>query len=469
MDRFVERFLWIANKAFGNAADSAPTGRLGDMRFVDQTHQAEFISACHRGYERAQDELVKSLVDIDADAGLDDLKKLYRKLLLRKIADFIAMTMINHQHHVMRRFSIHQHVPSLDMNIVKTASWHAKKFNSESRKTFALLADLTTFIHVADILRVDFRKSSRKFELIELKSGHVNKTLLPELDKYSPEPNSIRAIESDPTIARSHLAQAKRMLRQRIRIAQIDEILRTDEGIDPGLNINIRLSKKEHLSEPYLPFLNELSQIAINEKAAGGTVDSCLHIGIGFAPDQKSAFGHALHALAQAKFQHYIENGRELQTIMDEFSTLAPSTKSFKPINLLRTNLISVPCPPDLIFGFKYEYLPFLISEELCILADLDIIGFADLARHSGLDIRLSTRKETEKVRQELGSHNVPAWDNRAIEVGSGENAFTLLSGMIARILTYTQSPSQIVRLMLETSRELQGEKPGEINKGSGD
>ena len=47
--------------------------------------------------------------------------------------------------------------PHIDSLIILEAKKAVDRLNNESRLTFALLADLSTFIHVADVLRIDFR------------------------------------------------------------------------------------------------------------------------------------------------------------------------------------------------------------------------------------------------------------------------------------------------------------------------
>src|SRR5260370_23909002 len=103
--------------------------------------------------------------------------------------------MLQYQTHIMRRFCIHPRAPGIDLKTVKAALQEANRLNAESRQTFALLADLTTFIHVADILRLDGRDTG-KLSLIELKSGKVNEVLLSALDSYRPEPDAVKRIAS---------------------------------------------------------------------------------------------------------------------------------------------------------------------------------------------------------------------------------------------------------------------------------
>ena len=146
--------------------------------FVDERHQADFLKACHRGYEKAQRTVVESISSLRSDSTIEDAEREFRELALRRIIDGIAVLLLQNKAHLIRRFVLHDDPPNVEVRTIHEALREADRLDSESRLTFALIADLTTFIHVCDILRIDFR--NRRLSLIELKSGRVNDMLLSE-------------------------------------------------------------------------------------------------------------------------------------------------------------------------------------------------------------------------------------------------------------------------------------------------
>ena len=183
MDEFIKTYDRLLRTAFQSAEQHIlPLQNSREPFFHDLPHKRRFIAACHRGYEKAQNQIVQLLRDIGDDPRLSVHEKLYRELVLRKIVDGIALLILHGKHHVMRRLSTQYKAPRLSQQVIVPTLEEANRLNGESRQTFALLADLTTFIHVADILRVDFRSHPASYSLIELKSGRVNEMLLEKLE-----------------------------------------------------------------------------------------------------------------------------------------------------------------------------------------------------------------------------------------------------------------------------------------------
>lgn len=263
----------------------------GGGPFVDAKHRRQFMAACHRAFEKAQDQIVSLLVELKE---LDDQERERSELVIRKIADGIGVMMLQHQTHIMRRFCIHLRAPRLEIQTVKAALKEANRLNSESRQTFALVADLTTFIHVADLLRVDFRDTP-KVELIELKSGKVNDVLMSALDNYAPDPEAVKHIATDAAIHADHKKQAVRMMNQRIRVHRAEQFFRKDEGIDPGLGVPIQLSGPMIVVRTFDAMIEQLCDQAGKSGFAAGSVDSCLHVGAGRGSSREEASQAGLH------------------------------------------------------------------------------------------------------------------------------------------------------------------------------
>jgi hypothetical protein len=233
MHDFLESLNTIMGATMEYGVRNVPIVPKGnESPFRDNRHQSNFMKACHRGYEKAQSTIFDFLQLLHADTRLPDAEKTYRELIYRRVIDAIAFCMLRTESHVVRRLSLHDRPPNLDFSTLISAKKAANSMNAESRLTFALLADLSTFIHVCDILRIDLRGKSPGVSLIELKSGHVNTFLLSHLESYEPKPESVERLRQDNKIDKRYLPQAERILRQKVRLTQINELLRYDKGID---------------------------------------------------------------------------------------------------------------------------------------------------------------------------------------------------------------------------------------------
>jgi hypothetical protein len=188
--KFTNRIQSIIDMALNGGVRSVPLRNPSQFKtpFTDESHRRRFFAACHRAFEKAQNQMILLLEELRDESDEDEKARI--ELIIRKIADAIAVQMVQTQTHVMRRFCIHNTAPDIDFETLKKAQAEANRLNAESRQTFALLADLTTFIHIADILHVDVR-GTPKLSLIELKSGKVNDVLLSALESYVPDPTAL--------------------------------------------------------------------------------------------------------------------------------------------------------------------------------------------------------------------------------------------------------------------------------------
>jgi hypothetical protein len=216
------------------------------------------------------------------------------------VADGIAMTLLSDKAYMARRLALFDRPPPINLETLRKALPEARRLNEESRAAFALLTDLTTFIHVADIVRIDFRPFATRISFVELKSGRVNEMLLEELDRFEPTPEHIAAIDKDVRIDARHKAQAKRMLRQQMRVAQVRKVMDTDTGIDIKLHRPIQLTEKAVLTDYYDGFLSAVISEAEKSGIGAGTVSGTIHLGAGRADSPEEADLRAKFAVSQA-------------------------------------------------------------------------------------------------------------------------------------------------------------------------
>jgi hypothetical protein len=445
MDRqqFFQEFERVHRMALQSGAESVPLrGKTPETAFLNRSHQKRFIQACHRGYEKAQTRTVQLVGEITELTTLSNDEKDHWQLLLRKIIDGIAITLFRGKSHVIRRLIFHPRPPKLSPEVIRDALSSATALNAESRLTFALLADLTTFIHVCDIVRIDFRRDERRVSMIELKSGKVNEMLMTELEKYTPTEDSIERIAANPLITeRGYKSQAERMLRQKLRLRQIHEVITTDAGTDIQTKHPIRLSRDEVQDSPYDQLMNDLLERARQGGAAAGVVNYCIHIGVGFSENPEVASRQALNALRFGIRECLSKPPDGFADVFEETKRLVPGRELFKTSELLSSNLAAMNSRPFTIWGISRENLMSFVRGEFVIVSAFDVTSFIWLARRCGLPMRLSTRKQAAKEAQDLGHANIPTWGNRALLSERGEMKLFIGSGLISRFINDLSSP----------------------------
>jgi hypothetical protein len=408
--------------------------------FVDDKHQSEFLKACHQGYEKAQRRIVEMVSDLRCDTTLAGDEKEFRELTLRKIMDGIAVVLLQTKSHLIRRFILHDEPPTTQLDIIKEALSEATLLNSESRLTFALIADLTTFIHVCDILRMDFR--DRRLSLIELKTGRVNQILLSELERYKADKASLGVIDSDERIDPKHRKQAKRILRQRIRVSQVEHMFSHDEGVDIALEKPLRLSRDEIETTHYDELLDRLCTNARQNGVAAGISSQCIHIGVGYAEDAETALRKADVALHYGTSEARKQSPAGLKDVENGLSGRVPKQELFKATNLFANNLVAMSSRPFTLWHIQRDHLNELLAGRMVVLAAFDLAGFIWLARRIGLTVELSSQRDATQEAQELGSRNVPTWGGRALQTVFGQDRkVTLLSGMFSRFINDLTNP----------------------------
>jgi len=293
-----EKLLTIARES---GIRAVPVETDGDTpAFRDQDHVYRFLAACHGGYREAQRRVVVMLTELADDASLSLAERADRTMLLRRALDGIAWLILRTQGHVVRRLADHDEPPPVQISTIAAALAEAERLNDENEVAFALLADLTTFIHVADILRADFRRTPAHVSFIELKSGRVNDMLMDALAHYGPTPAAIAQLERDPNIDAAHLSQAKRMMRQKIRLAQVGEVLKTDDGIDLRHDMPIRLPAPIIEVSYYDDLIQQLCDNAAVDDVASGVAGFCIHLSVAASDTPEASRQAAFDQLKRA-------------------------------------------------------------------------------------------------------------------------------------------------------------------------
>ena len=443
MAEFFNQFESLLKTAFTGGIDAQTLSfRRLQQKNLSRKEVKRFYAGCHRGYDKAQNKIVEMLAGLESDTSLAEEEKLYRESLLRKIMDGIAATCLGDRIHLMRRLVIHTDAPHINLKVVRETLLAANKLNEESRMTFAVVADLTSFIHIADILRIDFRDGPPKISFTELKTGKVNKILLDKLEEYEPKPEDLARLRRDETIDPRHVKQVERMLRQQIRLAQVDQIMRTDVGADLQLNKKVLWSREETKLPSYAEFLDRMCSAAVGKGVAAGTLAHCLHFGVGYAEGEADSKRNARRGVNCAIHYSRASQPDGMAKIIEETAEFVPSNQMFTFTDNYRSNLAATAVRPFVHWELKKEHIHALARRKLVILMAFDLGGFIWLCRHViGMDTEFGTRREAAELAAEFGANTMVTWGGRALSVRTRNGSSTLFGGILSRFANDLSNP----------------------------
>jgi hypothetical protein len=443
---YLTEFKAVLSAATQWGMKSVPFSRKrADSPFENEKHRRKFMSACHRGYEKAQNRIIKVISAIKDDTKLTKAEKTYWELCFRRIVDAMAYTMIRTETHVARRLVLHFYPPAVDLDVILATKKHADELNAQSRLTFALLADLSTFIHVCDIFRVDLRPGARNLSFIEIKSGRINEILIDQLASYEPKEESLNLLETDASIDERHKAQAKRILKQRIRIEQVMEVLEKDSGIDIATKEPIKLDGPTLETHDYDLLLDDLCNSAQERGVSSATVQHCIHIGVGHSDKTDQAIEMAKSAALFAAHETLKKGSDKLHDIRSNLSGIIEEKDFLKGWDPFRWNLSAMSGNPFPLWSIDRKHISALVEGKLRIFSILDLPGFVYLAEELGLSMKLSSKKEAGKHIHKLGRRSFPTWGNRVLIAETPKTKITIGGGMIHRFIVDLKTPAQFI------------------------
>lgn len=443
MADFYNQFDRVLRAGFHYGIQAVPLRSDPQRPFADVAHFKKFTAACHRGFEKAQHTVLELLKANAADSSLSPYERRRRELLLRKVIDGIIFTMLRQQTYVTRRISLHDDPPNLDFRVIDKAKAVVDRLNSEDRLTFAALADLSTFVHICDVVRINRRDGGYGLSFIELKEGRVNEIVSKHLEKYAATPEALDQIKVDQEIAPEHRKQAQRMQKQRIRFSQTAKVLRDDEGTDIKSNLPIRMNHQLINEVHYYKQFDEAGIAALRSGTSSITVNYCLHIGMATGAEIKDrirlARRAAVHGLSQTAAKAEDGLKRHYQQIQDMG---IEGEEAFKLTNLIHSHLMCVPASPLFTWGVSKEVIDAIVRDKLSIYCVLDLPAMMFAIENAGLIPELSTRAEAEKY-SSYGLGPPPRFGGRALKIKHpelpGEEIF--LGGAFSRFINNLHCP----------------------------
>lgn len=403
----------------------------------DQAARSRFIRGCHRGYDKAQQRIGSEVIALqhqieNAEAEAKELRqrkdpggKLVRnrivvlrnrQLALRRIVDSLLHVITHPDTWILRRLIVEDRVYGIDSNVVKRALSIAEERNRDSRLRFSLVSDLSTIVHIGDLVERSFVPGDRKWKIIELKEGRMNEVLsgiLDEAKRNDPE------IESHvmATLGKVAAKQVSRIQRQTHRMREVRRIMTTDSGSDPRTNVPIMMTPDPIVTEDYKDAIGRVVDTARARGFGGASLPGGVHL-VGLRRDHtvgdyvgalNHTFFHMRYASRPCRLTDGIAEAQQELREMKDGSVF---------VDLVAHSMYSQWGTPVYLW-LDHKETPDLVMGDIRVFAQFDALAFFALAAEEGIKLSWVTGKLAERLKKEKMSHRIPgspnAWGINAI------------------------------------------------------
>jgi hypothetical protein len=271
----------------------------------------------------------------------------------------------------------------------------ATELNKESKRELNIVTDLTNLVQLGDIIRIRWDEDGLYLRVQEIKTGKVNNRIedliLTRNGTLSLADLNQLEIEFGPSAKK----QATRMLKQRERFKQIDEItqpyvLPESHRGDKVLQALAEAGRPPGMAT-YLSLLPDLVAEARKNGISIFGVDDCLFL-VGVSEKGMKMLGD----LKQLPHWVYHLKHPDLECKKEEIESLK---KEYPLINLAGHNMNHVMSRSPLIWYPKDLVLD-VVMERILIYAQFDLDVFFQMAADVNIQLSLITGKEAEEGRR---------------------------------------------------------------------
>ncbi len=406
----------------------------------------------------------RAINDADAFSSLtSELATIERQIMLfRRLIDCILAHFLVGQTWILRRLMLFPDIRDIDPKVLRHTVDEATRRNKENRMVFYLVTDLLTAVHIGDLLKVDRSDLAKPmepggWEVIELKEGMVNDNLLQVL-------GSIKAGQSEQggklpvvtSLGPKAEKQFERMVRQRNRQVQTEELIKNDQGVDPITGFNVILQETGGDIADYFEVLRKISERIDKEDHTAVLLDKCLYM-VGLTRQQYEihGFGNVLHKIWHMKHRDsgcaFTSEELNIDAEIDAFSSL-PGV-----VDLVDVNLRSGWSHPIFAWAMPDEMICKLAFQEQRIFMWLDYEALFERAKKEyGLSVdwippdMKGVKGKTREFLEKSSAIIPGSPSSRGVNVtrDNEDKQSILASGFFNRIYVEHMTPSYLLSLM---------------------
>jgi hypothetical protein len=424
--------------------------RYGIDRFKpdpnDPLEMIRFRQLVHEGWKLAQNRVLRLV-----RATVDETQELARKVknsnrrgdrqsarslgkvhvhlnsrldMVSHACDAILWNIFANQHHLVRRFSTGAVVKNLDADNLFRTMVTVDDINTDPNK-FALACDLTTCMHVADVVIIDQSSQENPITIAELKSGKANSTCLDILQEATQTGCARNLAFNLAQLSASELQQFERFARQAERSASVQQVINTGEGVDLATGNPIAIPDETFVIESYDDeVVRMFTEVQGGASHSLGQADGCLHLALYSDLRLMPAFEQWMQG-------ENVEGPR--WDYRQVFSASSPR--------------------PTLSLGLPFELVKQLYTGRLRLLACLDMSAWFESAKSRlGCDIEFETAAASRRLKNQRG---IQFFRDRAIRlVLNDDYKFYLGGGAFSKIAFDFYAPVDSLRPFLSAHRK---------------
>jgi hypothetical protein len=254
--------------------------------------QKKFLTASHEGMNAAQKKIIGF---IQSDEPLTDS----HQVLFTGIADAMAWQLIGQQLCHARRFYKGHPPVNLKESNFESVVHCAEEMARQEPGSISIISDLTSFVQVGDLLRMD---ASGRTIVAEVKEGKKNHEILEFMNFFIETPCSHALNHFAQQHGESGVKQLGRMFRQADRMNHVTEVMRKGNSIDPDTKQVIHIPEKPVFIRNWDEELNEILEDCDAKGWGWKIVDDCLFIGA-YSKDTHNGNGHLLFNMLFDEFE----------------------------------------------------------------------------------------------------------------------------------------------------------------------
>lgn len=441
--------------------------KLDDIQ-ENRTAYRLFIRGCHYGYDLAQRRVADEVIAMERQAreAEENLKALrqarnpeykaaigyirvlrQRQLVLRRLIDSVLFAMLVPDEWVLRHFRLDDQIRSIDPDVLRSTVHLATERNRDERLRFSIVSDLTTAVHIGDLVEIDRSSlTSRSWRVIELKTGKVNEVLSSLIQRKKGNVSDEDKASLRDSLGPKAVKQLNRMLVQQNRQKDFETLVQTDQGISPRFGLHIQVAPGVLELDDYSAALNSACNSARKTGLGCARVSGCVYL-LALSSDQLAKGGlgavqHAIYHLANPSLECRLSDKTQA------LEEIAAGRRIRPIIDLVQVNLNSMQGVPVFAWGPEDTAID-LVMGRISVFAYFDTEAFFKLAAED--DIRLSwivtpPDAASSKIAAQIPSGPPGAWAVLA-KLPSGETV-KLLSGLFGRVIVNLTNPKELISMI---------------------
>lgn len=301
-EEFRELMVRLTHLALDYGIEKVPLPFGSDDRpaFDDDAHRDRFVGAVHEGWKIAQNIILNGLLErsgvvamLEQEENLahrekrkEDKARTQRKIaliqrekiVLRRFLDGICWTVLDGQHHVIRRLHLDGRLPEVTPEQIRYIQPVLDQVNQNPLK-MAIACDPTTFIHTFDILLMDREAGAVSF--VEVKRGERN-IELSALAQFAVESECDRFRHfATQGLEPGEVKHFERLARQAKRLSSIVGIINQGSGTDHRSGAAVQTPDPGIELDSFAALVIESCEEVGDDKSWSiQHIDDCLYLGV---------------------------------------------------------------------------------------------------------------------------------------------------------------------------------------------